>query len=187
MAQSVDVKRLLATGKQFTDSGRSQARQLGTDLVTQGRRATEQISAAIDELAGRASRERIEELRRAVRDEVQRELRTLRESMNADLAKVKASVDRIAAVVDDLGSQHRAHTEELRGAVRDEVHRQLSTFDFATKEDLVALGCSLRDDLTVLESRVQQGAESSTGGSEANARQDTTLRVPPPHQNPSTP
>ena len=36
MAQSLDLKRLLATGRQLTETGRTQAVQLGTELVEQG-------------------------------------------------------------------------------------------------------------------------------------------------------
>src|SRR5579864_2124476 len=108
MAQPLDVKHLLATGKQFSESGRSQARQLGSDLVSQGRQATEQIAARIDDLAGRASRERIEELRQQVRDEVQHELRMLREVLTEDLARVEGAVVRIAAAV----SERREREEE---------------------------------------------------------------------------
>jgi polyhydroxyalkanoate synthesis regulator phasin len=67
MAQPLDVKRLLATGKQITDTGR----QLGTDLVEQGRLATDQIAAVVEELVNRGGRERIEDLRETVRGEVQ--------------------------------------------------------------------------------------------------------------------
>jgi polyhydroxyalkanoate synthesis regulator phasin len=186
MAQSLDVKRLLATGKQFTDNGRTQARQLGTELATHGRLATEQVSAAIDELTSRGSRERIEELRRAVRDEVQREISTLRESMHAELARTQVDVDRIAAVVDEFDTQPRERGDRLREMVRDEVQSQLSSLGPATKKDVVALGRALRNDLTELESRVQPRAESSINANEDNPRQDAPLQVTPPHHSPPT-
>jgi polyhydroxyalkanoate synthesis regulator phasin len=50
MAQPLDVKRLLATGKQITETSRTQAVQLGNDLVEQGRQATDQIAAVVDHL-----------------------------------------------------------------------------------------------------------------------------------------
>jgi hypothetical protein len=56
MARPLDVKGLLATGRQITESGRTQAVQLGTDLVEQGRQATNQISAVVDELVNRGGR-----------------------------------------------------------------------------------------------------------------------------------
>src|SRR5215470_9278415 len=133
MAQPLDVKNLLATGKQFSDSGRSQARQLGSDLVSQGRQATEQIAARIDDLAGRASRERIEELRQSLRDEVQRELRMLRELLTEDLARVEGAVDRIGAAVSEARNERREREEELRESLRDEVQRQLSVLGLATR------------------------------------------------------
>src|SRR5437870_13301275 len=83
------LARLLATGRQLGETGRTQAVQLGNNLVEQGRLATDQISAVVDELVNRGGRERIEDLRQTVRAEVQRELRTLRESLNDDLAKIE--------------------------------------------------------------------------------------------------
>jgi polyhydroxyalkanoate synthesis regulator phasin len=152
MAQSLDLKRLLASGRQLTETGRSQALQLGTDLVEQGRHATEQISAAVDELVGRGGRDRIEELRQTVRGEVQEQLRTLASELKDHLvAQGQLAADRIAAAVDARDEQLRKHAEELRELVSDEVQRQLATLDLATREDLVALGRSIRDDLTVLE------------------------------------
>ena len=227
MAQPLDVKHLLATGKQFSDSGRSQARQLGNDLVSQGRQATEQIAARIDDLAGRASRERIEELRQTLRDdvqpelrmlrevltgdlahvegavdrigatvsearserrereeelraslreEVQAELRMLREVLTGDLARVEGAVDRIGAAVSEARSERREHEEELRASLREEVQRQLSLLGLVTREDVVALGRSLREDL----------AESLTNPSEPDARPEAPMQVTPPHQQPPT-
>src|SRR5207302_940673 len=53
MPQPLDAKRLLETTRHLTDAGRSQARQLGTELASQGRLASEQLSAAVDELVNR--------------------------------------------------------------------------------------------------------------------------------------
>ena len=169
MAQPVDVKHLLASGKQFTETGRSQARQLGTDLVSQGRAATEQIVARIDDLAGRASRERIEELRHAMRDEIRHELRTLRDSLNDELVRIAAAADRVAAVLNEVRSER---DNELRDTVRDEVQRQLSVLGLATSEDVAALGRLLRDELS----------DSPAGKSEDNAPPDAPAHVTPPHQ-----
>lgn len=77
MAQPLDVRRWLTTGRQLTEAGRSQAVALGTDLVDQGRLATDQVSAIIEEMVNRGGRERIEQLRQSVRGEVQLQLRTL--------------------------------------------------------------------------------------------------------------
>jgi len=176
MAQPLDVKHLLATGKQFSDSGRSQARQLGSDLVSQGRQATEQIAARIDDLAGRASRERIEELLQSLRGDVQRELRMLRELLTVDLARVEGAVDRIGAAVSEARNERREREEELRESMRDELQRQLSLLGLATREDVAALGRSLREDL----------AESLTRRSEPDARPEGAMQVTPPHQQPPT-
>ena len=147
MAQSLDLKRLLATGRQLTETGRSQAVQLGSDLVEQGRQATEQISAAVDELVSRGGRDRIEELRQTIRGEVQQQLRTLAAEIKDHLAaQGQLAAERIAAAVDAREVQQRKHEEELREVVRDEVQRQLTTLGLATREDLVALGRAIRDD-----------------------------------------
>lgn len=174
MAQPLDVKRLLATGRQITESGRTQAVQLGNDLVEQGRHATDQISAVVDELVNRGGREHIEDLRQTVRAEVQRELRTLRESLNEDLAKIESAVDRIAGVVNDVTSERRGHVEELREAVRDEVQREMSTLGLATKDNLVALRRAIRDDLTALEVRL--AANSPGSADDRHAPVGTTVR-----------
>ena len=147
MAQSLDLKRLLATGRQLTETGRSQAVQLGSDLVEQGRQATEQISAAVDELVSRGGRDRTEELRQTIRGEVQQQLRTLAAEIKDHLAaQGQLAAERIAAAVDAREVQQRKHEEELREVVRDEVQRQLTTLGLATREDLVALGRAIRDD-----------------------------------------
>ena len=152
MAQSLDLKRLLATGRQLTETGRSQALQLGTDLVEQGRQATEQITAAVDELVSRGGRDRIEDLRQTIRGEVQQQLRTLASEIKDHLAaQGQLAADQIAAAVDAREVQQRKHEEELREVVRDEVQRQLTALGLATREDLVALGRAIRDDLTALE------------------------------------
>jgi len=163
MAQPLDVRRLLATGKQITETGRSQAVQLGTDLVEQGRQATDQISSVVDELVNRGSRERIEEVRQTVRGEVQQPLRIL-------ATQGQLVADRIAAAVEDL-----------RAAVRDEVQRQMSTLGLATKDDLVVLRRALRDDLAALEGQLERPRPSPTGSDESLRRADA-MEVTPPHQ-----
>jgi len=172
MAQPLDVKHLLATGKQFSNSGRSQARQLGSDLVSQGRQATEQIAARIDDLAGRASRERIEELWQTVRDELVPELRMLRELLRGDLARVESAVDRIGASVSDVLRERRERDEELRESLRDEVQSQLRVLGLAIREDVAALGRSLQEDL----------AESLTDVRDPHAPKEAPIQMAPPHQ-----
>src|SRR5437016_21930 len=133
------LARLLATGRQLTETGRTQAVQLRTDLVEQGRLATDQIGAVVDELVNRGGRERIEDLRQTVRAEVRRELGILRKSLNEDRAKIESALERIAGVINEGTSQRREQVEELREAVRDEVQRQVSILGLATREDLAAL------------------------------------------------
>src|SRR5437016_3020382 len=173
MAQPLDMRRLLATGRQITETGRTQVLQLGTDLVEQGRLATDQISAVVDELVNRGGREHIEDLRQTVRGEVQQPLRTLGSEIRDHLATQGHVVaDRIAAAVDDL-----------REAVRDEVQRQMSTLGLATREDLAALGRAIRDDLAALEGRLErQAATSPTTGGEESARYESAMQMTPPHQ-----
>ena len=152
MAQSLDLKRLLASGRQLTETGRSQAVQLGNELVEQGRQATEQISAAVDELVGRGGRDRIEELRQTLRGEVHQQLRTLATELKEHLAEQgQLAADRIAAAVDLRDEQQRKHAEEVQEIVRDEVQRQLAALGLATREDLAALARTIRDDLTTRE------------------------------------
>jgi polyhydroxyalkanoate synthesis regulator phasin len=164
MAQPLDVRRLLATGRQITETGRTQAVQLGTDLVEQGRQATDQISAVVDELVNRGGRERIEELRQTVRGEVQQPLHIL-------ATQGQLVADRIAAAIEDL-----------REAVRDEVQRQMSTLGLATREDLAGLGRTIREDLAALEGRLDRQTASPTTGGEESARQAAAMQMTPPHQ-----
>ena len=179
MAQPLDVKRLLASGRQLTETGR----QLGTDLVEQGRQATDQISAVVEHLVNPVGRERVEDLRQMIRGEVQQPLRTLGSEIREHLATQSQLVgDRIASAVDDV-----------RDAVRDEVQRQMSTLGLATREDLVALRRAIRDDLTTPEaptsaaaratSPTEPSGERDTGtGSEDSARQGAAMQMTPPHQ-----
>jgi uncharacterized radical SAM superfamily Fe-S cluster-containing enzyme len=86
MAQPLDVKRLLATGKQITDTRRAQAAQLGNDLVEQGRQATDQISAVIEQLVNPVGRGRDEDLRQSVRAEVTEQLRKVESQIKDHMA-----------------------------------------------------------------------------------------------------
>jgi polyhydroxyalkanoate synthesis regulator phasin len=162
MPQPLDVQRLMATGRQLADTGRSQARQLGTELVAQSRLATEQISGAVDELVNRPGRERIEELHQMIRAEMQQQLQTLTGSIKKDLAKGRAVVDRIETAVNDLRTQRHEQEAALRKAVRDEVQRQLRALGLATRDDLAALGQTIRDQVTDLEPSAAQHPPSST-------------------------
>jgi polyhydroxyalkanoate synthesis regulator phasin len=170
MAQTLDLKRLLATGRQLTETGRSQALQLGTDLVEQGRQATEQITAAVDELVSRGGRERMEELRQTVRGEVQQQLRTLGSEIKDHLAaQGQLAADRISALVGAQDQQRREQAEAVREAVRDEVQRQLGTLGLATGDDLAVLRRAIRDDLTALELRTSSAAPTTTEADPADA------------------
>jgi len=164
----VDIKRLWTTGRQLGESGRSQVRQFRTDLAEQGRLATEQISAVVDELVNRGSRERIEAFREIVRGEVHEQLRTLGSEIKDLLAQSKGVAERVVAALDELGGQRRELDEQLRAldeqlrdlddqlreTVRDEVHRRLSTLGVATCEDLAGLRRVIRDDLSAFEDRL---------------------------------
>jgi polyhydroxyalkanoate synthesis regulator phasin len=183
MAQPLE--RLLASGKQITDTGRTQALQLRTDLVEQGRLATDQISAVVDRLVNPIGRERIEDLRQTVRGEVQHELRMMRESLSEDLAKIESVVDRITGVVNETDTRRRGDVEELVEVVRDEVQRQLTALGLATRDDVAALGRSLRDDLAALEGRLEQRVGASSGGQDTVPRQAPVQVTPPHRQSPS--
>src|SRR2546423_6621897 len=169
MPQPLDVQRLVATGRQFADTGRSQARRLGTDLVAQGRLATEQLSGAVDDLVNRTGRERLEELRQMIGAEVQQQLQTLTVSIKKDLAKGRAVADRTETTVNDLRTQRREQEAGLREAVRDELRRQVRALGLATRDDLAALGQSIRDHVTALEGGAAQHAQSSATGDARHA------------------
>jgi hypothetical protein len=178
MAQPLDVKRLLATGRQITETGRTQAVQPGTDLVEQGRQATDQISAVIEQLVNPVGRGRDEDLRQNVRAEVTEQLRTVGSEIKDHLAEGQLAADRIA----ELSKQRREHAEDLREAVREEVQRQMDTLGLATKDDLSALGHTIRDDLAALEGRLERQHRSPTTGSDESARPEAAMQVTPPHQ-----
>src|SRR6266576_4772138 len=131
MPHPLDVQRLVATGRQLADTGRSQARQLGTELVDKSRLATEQLSGAVEELVNRGGRERIEELRQMIGAEVQQQLQTLTVSIKKDLAKGRAVADRIETAVNDLRAQHHEQEDALRAPVRDELQDQVGALRLA--------------------------------------------------------
>jgi polyhydroxyalkanoate synthesis regulator phasin len=169
MPQPLDVQRLMATGRQLADTGRSQARQLGTELVAQSRLATEQLSSAVDELVSRAGRERVEELRQMLRAEVQQQLQTLTVAIKNDLAKGRAVTDRIESAISELRAHRNEREHALREAVRDEVQREFSALELATRDDLAALGQSIRDHVTALKGSASQHRSSSTTDDEGHA------------------
>jgi len=88
MPQTLDWKRLLETGMEFTEMRRSRARQIAADLVSQGQLAKDQVSATVDEIMD-ASRERSDKFRGAVRAEVQRQLGALGLATKADIAALE--------------------------------------------------------------------------------------------------
>ncbi len=193
MAQPLDVRRLLATGRQMTETGRTQVAQLGNELVEQGRQATDQISAVVEQLVNPVGRNRVEDIRQMVQAEVKEQLRTLGAEIKDHLAEGQLVADRIA----ELGRQRREHAEELREAVRDEVQRQMSTLGLATKEDLLALRRAIPDDLTALQEEAAAAAWATTATepsgqrdtgtvSEVSARSGEAMQVTPPHQRSST-
>jgi polyhydroxyalkanoate synthesis regulator phasin len=169
MPQPLDVQRLVATGRQLADTGRSQARQLGTELVAQSRLATEQLSGAVEELVNRGGRNRVEELREMIRAEVQQQLQTLTVAIKKDLAKGRVVADRIETAVNDLRAHRHEQEDALREAVRDEVQRQLRALGLATRDDVAALGQSIRDHAAALEGSAAQHPPSSTTGDERRA------------------
>src|SRR5437879_6343152 len=98
MAQPLE--RLLATGKQLGETGRSQAQQLRTDLVEQGRQATDQISAVVEQLVSPVGHRRGEDLRQTVHAEVRQAVRSLGSEIREHLASQSQGVgDQIAGVV----------------------------------------------------------------------------------------
>lgn len=175
MAQPLDVRHLLATGSQLTEAGRSQAVQLGTDLVEQGRQTTDQIRAVIEKLVNPVGRNRDDDLHRDVRAEVSEQLRTLGSEIKNHLAEGQLGADRIA----ELRRQRREYAEELRDVVRDEIHRQLSALDLVSKEDLTVLGHALLEDLRALERR---WTPVSTTASQDDLHAEAPLHVTPPHE-----
>jgi polyhydroxyalkanoate synthesis regulator phasin len=153
MPQPLDLHRLYEAGRQLTETSRAQARELGTDLVAQGRIASDYVSAVVDELVGRPTRERTEELRQIVRAEVEQHLHTLGAAIRADVSTTAhVAVDEIGTALDDLRDQVRAEAEVLREVVRDEVQRQLQSLGLATREDLAGLRSTVQEVLAVLES-----------------------------------
>jgi polyhydroxyalkanoate synthesis regulator phasin len=134
MPQPLDLNRLLEAGRQLTENGRSQARELGTDLVTQGRVASEYVSAVVDELVGRPGRDRMEELRQTVRAELEQQLR----------------------------DQLQANAAMVRDAVRDEVQRQLRELGLATQADLARLETTVRESLAALERTIAAAVASAS-------------------------
>jgi hypothetical protein len=172
------VKRLLATGRQISDIRRAQAVQLGNELVEQGRQATDQISAVIEQLINPVGRGRDEDLRQNVRAEVTEQLRTIESKIKDHLAEAQLAADRIA----ELSKQRREHAEDLREAVREEVQRQISVLGFATREDLAALATTIQEQLGALEGRLGVRQRMSPTGAEESVRQADALQVTPPHQ-----
>jgi hypothetical protein len=134
MAQPLE--RLLATGKQFTENGRTQAQHLRTDLVEQGRQVTDQISAVVEQLVNPVGH-RGEDLRQTVHEEVQEAVRSLGSEIREHLAGQGQVV----------GDQITEVAESLRDTVRREVQWEISALGLATKDDLLALRRAIVDDL----------------------------------------
>jgi hypothetical protein len=179
MAQPLE--RLLATGKQLGETGRSQAQQLRTDLVEQGRQATDQISAVVEQLVSPVGHRRGEDLRQTVHAEVQQAVRALGSEIREHLASQSQGVgDEIAAVA-----------ENLRDTVRREVQWEISALGLATKDDLLALRHAIVDDLTALLERPAEAArpptpsESDTEGGADEIAHQAVMQVTPPHQRPA--
>jgi uncharacterized protein YoaH (UPF0181 family) len=175
MAQPPDLKRLLATGRQLTETGR----QLGTDLVEQGRQATDQISAVVEHLVNPVGRERDEGLRQTVHAEVEQAVLSIREHL--------------ATQGQGVGDQIAEVAENLRDTVRREVQWEISALGLATKDDLLALRRAIVDDLTALYEQPSAAArpptpseptsEPDTGGAAAESVHHTAaMQVTPPHQ-----
>ncbi len=180
MAQPLE--RLLATGKQLSETGRSQAQQLRTDLVEQGRQTTDQISAVVEQLVSPVGHHRGEGLRQTVHAEVQQAVRSLGSEIREHLVSQSQGVgDQIAAVA-----------ENLRDTVRREVQWEISALGLATKDDLLALRHAIVDDLIALYEQPAASARPPTpsespsepdigGGAHESAHQ-ASMQMTPPHQ-----
>ena len=96
------LERLLATGRQLSESGRTQAQQLRPIWLI--RDARQQIrSAVVEQLVNPVGRYRGEDWRETVHAEVQQVVRSLRSETKEDLAtQSQAVADQIAAAVEDL-------------------------------------------------------------------------------------
>jgi polyhydroxyalkanoate synthesis regulator phasin len=134
MAQPLE--RLLATGRQLTETGRMQAQQLRTDLVEQGRLATDQISTVVEQLVNPVGH-RGEDVRQTVHAEVREAVRSLGTEIREHLASQGQVV----------GDQITEVAENLRDTIRREVQWEISALGLATKDDLVALRRAIVDDL----------------------------------------
>lgn len=162
MPQPLDLHRLYEAGRQLTETSRAQARELGTDLVAQGRVASDYVSAVVDELVGRPSRERTEELRQIVRAEVEQQLHALGAAIRADVStSARVAVEEIGAALDDLREQVRTSTDALRDVVRDEVQHRFQSLDVATRDDVARLQNTVHEAVAALERAV-----AASGGSD---------------------
>ena len=179
---SQPLERLLATGKQLGETGRSQAQQLRTDLVEQGRQATDQISAVVEQLVNPMGNHRGEDLRQTVHAEVQQAVRSLGSEMREHLVSQSQGVgDQIAAVA-----------ENLRDTVRREVQWEISALGLATKDDLLALRHAIVDDLTALNEQRSAATRPPTPGEAASepdsergaveSTHEAAMQMTPPHQ-----
>jgi polyhydroxyalkanoate synthesis regulator phasin len=176
------LERLMATGKQLSETGRSQAQQLRDDLVEQGRLATDQISAVVEQLVNPVGRYRGEDLRQTMHAEVQQAVRSLGSEMREHLVSQSQGVgDQIAAVA-----------ENLRDTVRREVQWEISALGLATKDDLLALRHAIVDDLTAALHEQPSAAalpptpsELDTGGGADESLHEAVMQMTPPHQRPT--
>jgi hypothetical protein len=145
-------ERLLATGRQLTETGRTQAHHLRTDLVEQGRQATGQISAVVEQLVNPVGRDRGEDLRQTVHAEVQTAVHSLGSEIREHLATQSQGV----------GDQITEVAENLRDTVRREVQWEISALGLATKDDLLALRHAIVNDLTALFEQASAAAAAAT-------------------------
>ena len=87
----------------------------------------------------------------------------------ATAAGRRAQEDRIESAISELRAHRNEREDALREAVRDEVQREFSALELATRDDLAALGQSIRDHVTALEGSASQHRSSSTTDDEGHA------------------
>ena len=104
-------KRALEAGMQFTEMGRSQARDVARDLVSQGVLARDQVSAAVDDIVD-LSRRRADALRGLVRQEVNRQMGALGLATKDDLAALERRLGRRSPAAPEKSAPEKSAPEK---------------------------------------------------------------------------
>jgi hypothetical protein len=139
MVQRPDSTRFFEEGKQLIARNSTRVHELASDVLARAGRATGQVEATV-ESAVQAGRERGNELGGLARGQLKRQLSAVGLATKGDVRnETRGSFEELAGVITSLIDQGRRSTAELREAMHEELQRELTALNVATKDDLALL------------------------------------------------